>query len=65
MDDSEILARLKHEREMRELLEERLNDMQKMDRWRWVIGIAAGILISTFPGALGEVLVALFGAVGK
>ena len=61
MEDSEILARLAHEKEMRLQLEDRLNEMQKMDRWRWAVGIAAGILIATFPGALGEVLLALFG----
>lgn len=61
MEDSEILARLNHEREMREQLEDRLNDMQRMDRWRWAIGIVAGILIATFPGALGEVLKVLLG----
>ena len=46
---------------MREQLEDRLNDMQRMDRWRWAIGIVAGILIATFPGALGEVLKVLLG----
>lgn len=61
MEDTEILARLAHEREMRKKLEDRLNDMQKMDRWRWAVGIAAGILIATFPGALGDVLTVLFG----
>lgn len=61
MEDSEILARLKHERELREQLAEEVKQMRTMDRWRWAVGIAVGVLVATFPGALGEVMVTLFG----
>lgn len=50
--DSEIERALNHERELRERLEKRVDAMQRMDRWRWLIGIALGLALATNPQLL-------------
>lgn len=63
MQDSEILARFEHEAEMREQIAQDLREHNKwadaefkklrtMDRWRWGIGIAVGLVLSRTPDGL-------------
>lgn len=63
MEDSEILARFQHEEEMRRRIAEdaakralyvdnELKKIRSLDRWRWGIGIAVGLVLSRTPDGL-------------
>lgn len=63
MEDSEILARFKHEEEMRERIAQdlvkrnqyvdaELKKIRLYDRWRWGVGIAVGVMLSRTPDGL-------------
>ena len=63
MEDTEILARLNHEQEMRmqiaedlrhhqRAMQEEIKKLRSYDRWRWGVGILLGLVLSRTPDGL-------------